>query len=196
VLAPGARERELYLPAGRWVDLWRSATYDSARGALRLGRASTLSGGRLVTVPAPLDELPLLVRAGAILPLLPPQVDTLADEGEQPGLVHLGERRRRLRLLAFPRGRSSADLGPGVRARSRARRGRWTLRIRSGARRRYQLQASMTTLRRAFRPRCVRVGGRRLPRRRWRYVRSTGVLRASFALRRGRIVVSRSACRK
>ncbi len=31
-------------------------------------------GRREVTVPAPLDRLPLMIRAGAVLPLLPPRL--------------------------------------------------------------------------------------------------------------------------
>ncbi len=71
------------------------------------------------------------MRAGALLALLPPDTDTLADEGTAKGLVHLRERRYRLHVLAFPRGRSRADLGTGVRALSVERRGRWSLRLRA-----------------------------------------------------------------
>ena len=46
VLEPGARTRRLYLPRGRWVDLWRSASYRSADGSLGLRRARVLRGGR------------------------------------------------------------------------------------------------------------------------------------------------------
>ena len=72
VLEPGATERELYLPDGGWIDLWRAVAYDEGSGGLELGRAALLRGGRSVTVPAPLEELPTMVRAGALLPLLPP----------------------------------------------------------------------------------------------------------------------------
>jgi alpha-glucosidase (family GH31 glycosyl hydrolase) len=191
VLRPGARERELYLPPGRWVDLWRAVAYDPARGSLRLGRATVLEGGREVKVPAPLEELPLMVRAGALIPLVSSDVDTIADGGSGAGLVHLRDRRRQLRIIAFPRGRSRASLGPGIRAGSVTRRRRWTLRIRSSAKRRYRLQASLATLRRPFRPRCVTVRGRRLTHRRWRYDRASRVLRAAFKLRSGGLVVAR-----
>jgi sulfoquinovosidase len=67
VLRPGQTERRLYLPPGRWVDLWRST--DAGLRTLRAPRV--LEGGREVTVPAPADELPLLVRYGAALELLP-----------------------------------------------------------------------------------------------------------------------------
>jgi alpha-glucosidase (family GH31 glycosyl hydrolase) len=48
--------RQIYLPAGRWFDFWSGAAID---------------GPRWITRYAALDELPLYVRAGAILPLAP-----------------------------------------------------------------------------------------------------------------------------
>jgi alpha-glucosidase (family GH31 glycosyl hydrolase) len=43
VLEPGARWRRVYLPRGRWIDLWRSARYVERSGGLRLGRSRALS---------------------------------------------------------------------------------------------------------------------------------------------------------
>src|SRR5215217_403858 len=108
VLEPGAERRRLYLPPGRWVDLWRSASYGGGRLSLR--RARVLRGGRSVNVPAPLDELPLLARAGTLLALLPPDVDTLAEYGNRSPATALDEAAGRRVLIAFPRGRSSARL--------------------------------------------------------------------------------------
>ena len=57
VLNQGATQRSLYLPAGaRWYDFW-TGRHDE--------------GGATVTVDAPLDRIPLAVRAGSILPLGP-----------------------------------------------------------------------------------------------------------------------------
>lgn len=47
VLEPGATERHLYLPAGQWVDFWDGAP---------------VAGGQWLTVPAPLDRLPVFRR--------------------------------------------------------------------------------------------------------------------------------------
>ena len=191
VIEPGARSRRLYLPHGLWIDLWRAVAYDKRAGRLWMGRAGLLAGGREVTVPAPLDELPLLARAGSLLTLLPPDTDTLAAEGSESGLVHLRERRYRLHVLAFPHGRTRSELGTGVRALSLERRGRWILRLRAAKRRRHsiRLQASMATLKRPFRPCRVKLRGRRLPRRTWSYDRETKVLRALFRVRRGALEV-------
>ena len=42
-------------------------------------------------MPAPLDELPLLARAGTLLALLPSDVDTLADYGDRSAAKSLNE---------------------------------------------------------------------------------------------------------
>jgi alpha-glucosidase (family GH31 glycosyl hydrolase) len=65
VVEPGT-ERNVYLPAGEWVDFWTGAIY---RGPTWLRRW-----------PAPLDTVPLFVRRGAIIPFGP----DLAWTGERP----------------------------------------------------------------------------------------------------------------
>ena len=97
-----------------------------------------------MTLPAPLEELPLLARAGALIPLLPAEVDTVADYGRGGGAVRLADRRERFELLAFPRGRSSALVGNrGGRLKSVERRRRWDLRITGARRARYRVRASL-----------------------------------------------------
>ncbi|GAA3917833.1 TIM-barrel domain-containing protein [Hymenobacter algoricola] len=56
VMQPGQRRRNVVLPAGSWIDFYSH---------------QTLTGGRTVSLPAPLAHAPLLVRAGAFLPLAP-----------------------------------------------------------------------------------------------------------------------------
>jgi len=180
VVEPGARQRRLYLPRGRWIDLWRSASYREATGGLVLSGARTAGGRRETTIPAPLDELPLIVRAGAVLPLLPPDVDTLAAYGGGNGLIRLRDRAGQLRLLAFPRGRSTSRFYDDGRIVSIERRGRWTLRIRGNRGRSYDLQASLGTLKQRLRPCRVLLDGRRLPASHWRYRAGERVLDASF----------------
>jgi alpha-glucosidase (family GH31 glycosyl hydrolase) len=190
VVTDGARSREVYLPAGEWVDLWRSAAYDSATGSMVLGATTTLAGGQTVVLPAPLDELPVLVRAGALLPLLPADVDTLADYGDPaPGVVKLSDREDRLDLLAFPRGTSSARMLRAEWLRSSEDDGRWELALRSKRVREYQLQASLATLERPFEPCAVEWRGRALPDDAWEYDPATAVLRVTFRGRRSRLVV-------
>ncbi|HET8975262.1 MAG TPA: TIM-barrel domain-containing protein [Solirubrobacterales bacterium] len=198
VRAPGDTARSLYLPAGRWIDFWRAVSYREAQaGSLRLGRARALQGGREVSIPAPLEELPLMVRAGATLALLPPTVDTLAPYGSGK-TVRLDDAGRRLHLIAFPRGRSVSAFRESGRLVSRVRRGRWTLGIRGAPRHRIDLQASLSTAGKRLRPCEVRVGGRVLKRGKWSVRRK--VLRARFktrARKRTRVaVLNGSACER
>lgn len=54
-LPGGVRAREVYLPEGaEWFDFWTGERF---------------TGGQTVSVPAPLNEIPLFVRAGSIVPL-------------------------------------------------------------------------------------------------------------------------------
>ena len=83
VTREGATAWPVYLPAGRWHDFWTGARHDGPGG---------------ITVPAPLDRLPLLVRAGAILPMGP----VVQHTGERP----LDE----VTLLIYPEGTSRFEL--------------------------------------------------------------------------------------
>jgi alpha-D-xyloside xylohydrolase len=56
VTEPAATTRQLYLPDAKWYDFWSG---------------SPVAGGRMIAAPAPLDRLPLYIRAGSILPLGP-----------------------------------------------------------------------------------------------------------------------------
>ena len=56
VTEPGAASRRLYLPESKWFDFWTG---------------TTLQGGRSIEANAPLDRIPLYVRAGSIVPLGP-----------------------------------------------------------------------------------------------------------------------------
>jgi hypothetical protein len=191
VLEPGATERRLYLPGGRWIHLWDALRYRARDGGLRMGAARLVRGRRAVTVPAPLDELPLMARVGTILPLLTPEVDTLASDYEDPRSTSLAERSRRIVLLAFPHGRSGAGFFADERVRSRARRDRWTLRVRGKMKRTYELQASLAALRGRSRPCRVTVDGKRLAGRRWSYSKGAEVLRLDLRGRSPKLAVER-----
>jgi alpha-D-xyloside xylohydrolase len=56
VTEPGATTRHLYLPKGNWYNFWTG---------------ESVEGGRAIDTPAPLEEMPIFVRAGAILPMGP-----------------------------------------------------------------------------------------------------------------------------
>ncbi|MCX6029288.1 MAG: hypothetical protein NT169_08295 [Chloroflexi bacterium] len=78
----GDRFRHAYLPAGDWRDFWTGAA---------------LAGGRVHRLPAPLELLPLVARAGALIPLLDPSADTCLPT-DNPALRVAGDD---LRLLIF-----------------------------------------------------------------------------------------------
>ncbi|GAB1544356.1 hypothetical protein NUACC21_70320 [Scytonema sp. NUACC21] len=52
VVEEGARSRKVTLPKGRWYNFWNDAV---------------IEGSQLVTIDSPLEQIPLLVRAGSIL---------------------------------------------------------------------------------------------------------------------------------
>jgi alpha-D-xyloside xylohydrolase len=56
VTVAGARERGVYLPSGGWYDFWTGVR---------------LTGGQAVEAGAPVDRMPLYVRAGSIVPMGP-----------------------------------------------------------------------------------------------------------------------------
>jgi alpha-glucosidase (family GH31 glycosyl hydrolase) len=106
VLQDGAREREVSLPRGDWIETWS-------------GRR--VAGGGEAVVPAPLERIPVWVRAGAIVVTYPAEHVTsgLGDvpEGDRPLVATLwGEPRG---------GRAGARLADG--GRILWRRGRWEL---------------------------------------------------------------------
>ena len=61
----GQRQRTVTLPPGRWIDFWEDTAY---------------AGGQTVTLDAPLERMPILVRAGSAIPAWP----TMQHTGERP----------------------------------------------------------------------------------------------------------------
>lgn len=181
VLSAGATERSLYLPEGEWIDWWRSVDYAGATGGFSLGTPSVHAGGADIVVDAPRDEIPLFVRAGAVIPLLAPDVYTLAAHGaDDPSIVRLADRADHLYLLAFPRGESSGAFFASGRYESTESADTWTLSINDSAAYTVHLQAALGTLVQPFTPCSVSVAGRALPTADWRFDAATGVLTARF----------------
>jgi alpha-glucosidase len=88
VFEPGVHERELYLPADAGTPAW--CELDTGRWH---------AAGTTVRVAAPLERLPLFVRAGAVIPT--------ADVGDGGRLTE--ETRRVLRVFAAPAGHDGAE---------------------------------------------------------------------------------------
>jgi alpha-D-xyloside xylohydrolase len=68
VVEPNAKDRRLYLPAGKWYDFWTGTSRES---------------GKSVTEAAPIDRIPLFVRAGSILPL-GPEIEWVTQKPADP----------------------------------------------------------------------------------------------------------------
>jgi alpha-glucosidase (family GH31 glycosyl hydrolase) len=204
VLEPETTGRELYLPGGRWVEFWDAIAYKQKTGDLELGKARLVRGKRSRTVSAKADELPLMVRAGALLPMLPADVDTLADRYADGGSaargsggggqVSLADRKRRLDVLAFPRGRSASRAYGNVKLLSRERGASWRLKIKSKQRRRYKIDASLATLRNRFAPECVTVKGKPLSGKAWSYSKPKRLVQIKLRAKRTGIAV-RARCK-
>jgi alpha-D-xyloside xylohydrolase len=104
VLEAGAREREVELPRGDWIDFWTGEEH---------------SGGTL-SAPAPLGRIPVWVRRGALI-VTHPAEHVAAGLGDTP------ERERPLEATLWgepPGGRALARLADGTEVRWT--RGRWS----------------------------------------------------------------------
>jgi len=68
VTDPGVDSRRVYLPKAKWHDFWRG---------------SSVEGSRMVDASAPIDKLPLFVRAGSIVPM-GPEKEWSTEKPEDP----------------------------------------------------------------------------------------------------------------
>jgi alpha-glucosidase (family GH31 glycosyl hydrolase) len=106
VLERDKREREVELPRGDWIDFWTG---------------ERVTGGGTVTAAAPLDRIPVWVRAGSIL-VTYPEDHVARGLGDTPE----AERPLEATLWGEPRlGRASARLADGTRIRWRH--GEWSV---------------------------------------------------------------------
>ncbi|WP_141012837.1 TIM-barrel domain-containing protein [Nocardioides sambongensis] len=163
VTEDGDRTRKVYLPRGRWIELadaWRLKN----DGSFRLTRTTATAGQRTVVAKAPLSTIPLFLRAGAVVPMLPRSVDTLSEYGEDvEGLVDLTDAERRV-LLAAPRnGETRGTLGPDESYTSTVSRDGWTLGLAASQDRTYDFRATLAGVGRTWTPCRVEVGGKRVP---------------------------------
>jgi hypothetical protein len=65
VYREGKRTRKVYLPEGEWIDYWSDRR---------------LTGGRWLWVLAPLDRIPLFIKAGSIIPMIAAGQNTQSDD--------------------------------------------------------------------------------------------------------------------
>jgi hypothetical protein len=99
VVEAGVTGRVVHLPPGSWVHWWSD---------------QVMAGGADVTVAAPLGQPAFFARAGGLVPILPPGIDTLGDATE-PGVVTLASRATEMTARAWPSGPASVTLDDGSR---------------------------------------------------------------------------------
>jgi alpha-D-xyloside xylohydrolase len=68
VTEPGATTRRMYLPKASWYDFWTGRRVD---------------GGVMIDAPAPINRMPLFVRAGSIVPM-GPDVEYASEKAADP----------------------------------------------------------------------------------------------------------------
>jgi alpha-glucosidase len=102
VVVRGAREKVVALPDALYLD-WHTR--------------ALIAGDRVATLPAPLDTLPLLLRAGHLVPLLDPAIDTLAAEDHRDviGPADVADVLDVVGLLAPSAPSAAIDLADGAR---------------------------------------------------------------------------------
>jgi alpha-glucosidase len=74
-----AFSRQIYLPEGEWIDFWNDTKYE---------------GRQTITYYAPIDKAPILIKAGAIIPMAP------------DGQRYVDEKKSPLTVRIYPKGTS------------------------------------------------------------------------------------------
>jgi alpha-D-xyloside xylohydrolase len=98
VYLEGEYTRDVYFPEGRWVNYWNGEVHD---------------GTGHYTEDAPLDSIPVYAKAGAIIPLLDPSVQTLWPTDDPDTVDHL-DVEDKLWADIFPYGNSSFTILDGT----------------------------------------------------------------------------------
>nr|XP_039261954.1 sulfoquinovosidase-like [Styela clava] len=83
VIEKGVTKLSVYLPviedlSNNWVEFFASSKYIEKDGSFRIGFKEYLKGGTTVEVDAPVDNIPIFVRAGYIIITTDPRVQTLS----------------------------------------------------------------------------------------------------------------------
>ncbi|MGH9930339.1 MAG: glycoside hydrolase family 31 protein [Pyrinomonadaceae bacterium] len=73
VVKPDVTRRLVYLPKGQWYDYWTNKRYE---------------GGTMISVDAPLETVPMFVRAGAIIPM-GPALNYIGEKPQDPIIFNI-----------------------------------------------------------------------------------------------------------
>lgn len=190
VYVEGATDRELYLPQGPWIEWWRSVSYGEEGGTFTLTETKIHAGAQNVTVAAPVPEIPMFVRAGAIVPMLSPDVFTLAEYGDDPAIVHASDRDEFLHVLAFPRGETSGGFYDDGIWQSVETEASWALTIENDRERTIHLEAAMGTLLAPIEVCQVSLDDEPLSESAWSYDPAAGILDVTYTTVSGTLRVT------
>jgi alpha-D-xyloside xylohydrolase len=119
MLEPNSNSRQVYLPVGDWLDFWTNERH---------------SGGKNITWTNPQQsQMPLFVRDGAIVPMLPADIQTLCDSNyvNNPAIKTPGTE---LLFLIYPGVASQFSLYDGTVIQSKPRPGHLTVTLSSVSR--------------------------------------------------------------
>lgn len=119
VITPDTTQRQLYLPQGAWFDFWTNAR--------------VVGGQNVNWVNVDPAKMPLFVREGAIVPMLPADVQTLCDANyvNSPGIVTADGN---LLFLIYPAADSTFTVYDGTTVRCHTANGAVTVTISSAPR--------------------------------------------------------------
>lgn len=114
VVEPDVTSRDVTLPSGDWYDWWTGEKYSGA-----------------VTLAAPLETLPLVMRAGSLVPMLRPNIDTTAPATLE-GVESYANDPGALWVRVAPGGSSSFQVFDGTRLEHSTADGNRTLSVTPG----------------------------------------------------------------
>jgi len=98
VIVDKAREREVYFPPGEWVSWWDG---------------KILKGPGKAVVPAPLDQIPLFIKSGKMVPIFDSQIDTLIKESRDD-LNGWDDANKSIKVLFFGDGEDDYTIWDGT----------------------------------------------------------------------------------
>jgi alpha-glucosidase len=102
VLKPDVTRRMVYLPQGKWYDYWTKKEY---------------KGGNVVSVEAPLENVPMFVRGGTIL-ALGPEMNYVGEKVLEPSFVVYPDDRGKAATTLYEDDGLSPAYGDGVYRRT------------------------------------------------------------------------------
>jgi alpha-D-xyloside xylohydrolase len=119
MVTPNATTRQVYLPAGSWIDFWTNELHTGGKNITWTNKRQT--------------QMPLFVREGAIVPMLLTDVQTLCD-ANYVNDPNISTPDSGLKFLLYPAGASQFTVYDGTNIQCQAAGGKLTVTVSSVAR--------------------------------------------------------------